>query len=33
MIKFMIGMFVGSTVGFFTAALFAVNRRGDHYEL
>ena len=33
MIKFMIGMFIGSTVGFFTAALFAVNRRKDYYEL
>ena len=33
MIKFMIGMFIGSTVGFFTAALFVVNRREGHYEL
>ena len=29
----MIGMIVGSTAGFCTAALFAVNRREDHYEL
>ena len=32
MIKFMVGMFVGSTVGFFTAALLAMNKRGDSYE-
>ena len=32
MIKFMLGMFVGSAVGFFTAALLAVNEKGDRYE-
>ena len=33
MIKFMIGIMVGGTIGFFTAAIFAVGKRGDEYEV
>lgn len=33
MIKFVIGMMVGGTVGFFTAALLAAGKRGDEYEV
>ncbi|WP_242872037.1 MULTISPECIES: DUF3789 domain-containing protein [unclassified Ruminococcus] len=31
MIKFLIGMVVGGTVGFFTAALLAVNKESDDH--
>ena len=33
MIKFVIGMMIGGTVGFFTAALLAAAKRGDIYEV
>lgn len=33
MIKFVIGIMVGGTIGFFTAAIFAVGKRGDEYEV
>lgn len=33
MIKFTIGMMVGGTVGFFTAALLAAAKRGDTNEV
>lgn len=33
MIKFIIGMFIGSVVGFFTAALLAAAKWGDEYEV
>ena len=33
MIKFFIGMMVGGTVGFFTAALIAAAKRGDFDEV
>lgn len=33
MIKFVIGMMIGGTVGFFTAALLAAAKRSDTYEV
>ena len=33
MIKFIIGMMVGGTVGFITAALLVAAKRGDEYEI
>lgn len=33
MIKFIIGMMVGGTVGLFTAALLAANKRASEYEV
>ena len=33
MIKFMIGIMVGGTIGFFTAAILAVGKWGDDYEV
>ena len=33
MIKFIIGMMIGGTVGFFTAALIAAAKRGDLDEV
>ena len=33
MIKFIIGMMIGGTVGFFTAALIAAAKRGDFDEV
>ncbi len=33
MIKFLIGLFIGNTFGFFTAALLAAAKRGDDYEV
>lgn len=33
MIKYIIGMMVGGTVGFITAALLAATKRGDEYEI
>ena len=33
MIKFIIGMMIGGTVGFFTAALIAAAKRGDFNEV
>lgn len=33
MIKFLIGLFIGGIIGFFTAALLAAAKRGDEYEI
>ncbi|MBQ6634412.1 MAG: DUF3789 domain-containing protein [Ruminococcus sp.] len=33
MTKFMIGIMVGGTIGFFTAAILAVGKWGDEYEV
>ena len=33
MIKFVIGIMVGGTIGFFTAALLAAAKRGDDYDV
>ena len=33
MIKFVIEIMVGGTIGFFTAAILAVGKRGDEYEV
>lgn len=33
MIKFVIGIMVGGTIGFFTAAILAVGKRGDENEV
>ena len=33
MIKFMIGIMVGGTIGFFTAAILAVGKWGDNYDV
>lgn len=33
LIKFIIGMMVGGTVGFFTAALLVAAKKGDNYEI
>ena len=33
MIKFIIGLCIGNTFGFFTAALLAAAKRGDEYEV
>ena len=33
MIKLIIGLCIGNTFGFFTAALLAATKRGDEYEL
>ena len=33
MIKFLIGLFIGNTFGFFTAALLAAAKWGDEYEV
>ena len=33
MIKFIIGMMIRNTIGFFTAALLAAAKRGDDYEV
>ena len=33
MIKFMIGIMVGGTIGFFTAAILAVGKRGDENKV
>lgn len=33
MIKFIIGMMIGGTVGFFTAAMLAASKRDDSHEV
>ena len=33
MIKFVIGIMVGGTIGFFTAAILAFGKWGDDYEV
>ena len=33
MIKFVIGIMVGGTIGFFTAAILAVGKWGDNYDV
>ena len=33
MIKFVIGITVGGTIGFFTAAILAVGKWGDDYDV
>ena len=33
MIKFVIGIMVGGTIGFFTAAILVVGKWGDDYEV
>lgn len=33
MIKFVIGIMVGGTIGFFTAAILAVGKWGDDYDV